>query len=774
VRILRRYILGEVLSHALIGMALFTFVVFMRDLGRIMELVVRNSAPALSVAEIFLFTLPAALTVTIPMGALVGILLGLSRLAADSEVTAMRASGLGTWTFVRIVAVFAVAAWLLASVNNLWLAPKAAAGLVDLQGRLKASQASYEVQPRVFYEDFKNYVLYVQDTTAAGGVAVWKGIFLADVSTPGAPTITMARAGIVQQQSATELRLHLEDGSKHEVQAKTPEQYAISQFQSSDIPIILPSATQAPRETVSTGELSTAELWRLGNNSPPGQARWYLIEFHRRLGYPAACLVLALVGIPLGLSAKKGGKSSGFVITIVLVFLYYFASLAGVALARQGKVGPAAGVWAANVLFLIAGIVLLWRSERRPLELSWLHGLSPAALKARFWKRLELARGPGGALDRAMHRTRLFSTKFPLILDDYVLREFLVYASMVLASFLMLTLVFTFFEILKDILRNGVGIGTVSEYLLMVLPSMLYLMTPMSVLIAVLVTFGLMSRSNEITAMKATGISVYRAVVPVLVMAAVIATGLFFFDQIYLPRFNKRQETLFNRIKGRPPQTYLRPDRKVIVGAHHEFYYYEFYDADRNTFGNITVLEFDPQAFQITRRIHASDAEWDPRLQRWVFKRGWDRQFSGSAIRAYQPFEVATFSELNEPPQYFKKEVKQSSEMNYAELEKYIRDLEQSGFDVVRLRVQLQKKLAFPLITLVMAVLAIPFSLSAGRRGALTGVAVAIGLAVVYWVTAGLFEALGNVSYLPPALAAWAPDLLFGLGGGYLIFKVPT
>ena len=774
VRILPRYILREVLGHAVIGTALFTFVVFMRDLGRILELVVRNSAPGTSVAEIFLFTLPAALTVTLPIGALVGILLGLSRLAADSEVTAMRASGLGTWTFVRIVGVFALAAWALALLNNVWVAPKSAAALVNLQNRLKASQASYEVQPRVFYEDFKSYVLYVQDTASAGSVAVWKGIFLADVSTPGAPKITLARAGLVQQRSANELRLHLEDGSTHETQAKAPEQYAISQFQASDIPILLPSANQAPRESVPTAELSTAELWRLGKASPPGQARWYLIEFHRRLAYPVACLVLALVGIPLGLSAKKGGKSTGFVITIALVFLYYFASLAGVAMARQGKVGPATGVWLANALFLATGLVLLWRSERRPLELSWLHGLSPAAVRARFWQRLAAAQGEGGALDRAMRRARLFSTKFPLILDDYVLREFLIYVGMVLSAFLLLTLVFTFFEILKDILRNDVSLRTVSEYLLMVLPSMVYLMAPMSVLIAVLVTFGLMSRSNEITAMKATGISIYRAIVPVLVMAACIATGLFFFDQIYLPRFNKRQETLFNRIKGRPPQTFLRPDRTWMFGAHHNIYYYEFYDADRNRFGNITAFEFDPKTFEITRRVFAAAADWEPQLQRWVFKRGWDRQFNGAAIQAYQPFEVATFSELNEPPQYFKKEVKQSSEMNYEELGKYIGDLEQSGFDVVRLKVQLQKKLAFPLITFVMAVLAIPFSLSAGKRGALTGVAVAFGLAVVYWVTAGLFEALGNVSYLPPALAAWAPDLLFGLGGGYMIFKVPT
>ena len=105
-RILTRYILGEVISHALIGAAVFTFVLFTRDLGRILELVVRNSAPLPSVAQVFLYSVPVALTYTIPMGVLVGILIGLSRLAADSEITAMRASGLGVWTFLRVISIF--------------------------------------------------------------------------------------------------------------------------------------------------------------------------------------------------------------------------------------------------------------------------------------------------------------------------------------------------------------------------------------------------------------------------------------------------------------------------------------------------------------------------------------------------------------------------------------------------------------------------------------------------------------------------------------------
>jgi len=231
---------------------------------------------------------------------------------------------------------------------------------------------------------------------------------------------------------------------------------------------------------------------------------------------------------------------------------------------------------------------------------------------------------------------------------------------------------------------------------------------------------------------------------------------------------------LRNQIKGKPAQTYLRPDRKWIFGQHSNIYYYQFFDADRDQFANISVFQFDPKSFAITHRVYAERAHWSDVTQRWIFEQGWQRDLRGEAIENYQPFDVTAFPSFNEPPPYFKKEVKQSSEMSYEELRAYIRDLQQSGFDVVRLRVQMQRKFAFPLVTAVMAVLAIPFSLSAGKRGAITGVAVAVGIAVVYETISRLFEAMGNLSQLPPALAAWSPDLIFALVGGYLILKVPT
>ena len=770
-RILSRYILGEVLSHTLIGLALFTFVLFMRDLGHILEMVVRDSASLKHVIELVLFTLPNVLTVTIPMAALVGILLGLSRLAADSEITAMRACGMGVFQFVRIIAVIAVTAWGLSLANSLYFAPRATTALLQLEKNIRDAQASFSVQPRVFYEDLHNSVLYVQDVQTARGVSVWRNVFLADTTNPLAPKITTAERATVINGGSHSLSMRLRNGQTHELAANDPSAYNLSTFAETDLPVQLSGqdSVRLGRSDTPVLAMSNRELLAAAH-TPIG--RWYQIEFEKRLAYPVACLVLPLIGIPLGLISRRGGKSSGFVLTILLVFLYYFFSSTGVALARQGKVSVFAGVWAANMIFAAFGILLLRQMSRGALHLPG--GFLLEQLRASF------ASKPTTSAGLPALRPRNQANGFPLILDDYVLREFLTSFVLVEVSFVLLSLIFSFFELLGDIIRNHAAIATVLEYLLNLTPSMVYTITPLSVLIAVLVTLGLFQRSNELTAMKATGISLYRVIVPIFLIAAALAVALFSFDQLYLPTANRRQEALRSIIKGRPPRTFLRPDRQWIFGEKKEgapesIFDYEFFDPNKNQFANLTVFEFEPGSFHLARRIFATSVHWEPQLHAWVFENGWVRSFSGGTVSDYSTFDARTFPQIEETPQYFKKENTPASEMSFGQLARYIHDLGQSGFDTMPLRVQLDKKLAYPLVTLVMAILAVPFALTAaGKRGSLTGVAVAIGIAIAYWVIAGLFEAMGNVNTLPAMLAAWSPDLLFGLAGGYLLLRTPT
>jgi LPS export ABC transporter permease LptG/LPS export ABC transporter permease LptF len=781
VRILTRYILGEILSHTLIGCALFTFILFMRDLPHILEMVVRNSSTFSNVMEIFLFTLPNTFRVTIPMAVLVGVLLGFSRLAADSEIIAMRASGLGIGYFVRVASIVAIGGTLLGLGNSLYVAPRANQAILEMEQSLATSQASYEIQPHVFYEEFRNFVLYVQDVIPGTGAANWRQVFMADVTDPATPQITTAASATVVNDSTQELLMRLRDGSRHETVAGQPQQYNISTFASTDLPLAL-----GQQSDVHLGRLDTAiyalPMKALLERTHGPDAMRFLIELHNRFAYPAACLVLMLVGVPLGVSSRRGGKSSGFVFTILLVLLYYILSYTGIGLGKQDKLSPFFAVWSANLLFAGAGIFLLWQMASGGRVLSALTGWA-----SRSPKPASAARQNGaprtGLLDRLQPRFTRNSSRgvFPRILDEYVVREFLNTFCLVLAGFVMLMLVFTFFELVSDILRNHIPLSMVGDYLINLTPSMLYQIAPLAVLIAVLVTFGVLNRNSELIAMKATGISLYRLVVPIVSIAAILSVSLFLFDEFYLPQANRKQEALRNTIKGKPPQTVLHPEHNWIFGQPRpgepgRIFYYQFYDPDQNEFANLSVFEFDPSTFALSRRIFGARAIWDPGTGSWRFLNGWQRDIKGANVieNSYREFKQTSFAEIHEEPSYFKKESLQSQEMNFGQLDRYIGDLRQSGFDTMRLRVALWHKLAYPLVAVVMAVLAIPFALSMGRRGSLTGIAVAIAVALAYWVVDGLVGGLGNVNYLPAPLAAWFSDVLFGLVGGYLLLRAPT
>jgi len=780
VRILTRYILGEILSHTLIGCALFTFILFMRELPNILNMLVRNSSTFTSVLEVVLYLMPNFFMVTVPMAVLVGVLLGLSRLAADSEIIAMRASGLGIGYFVRVAAIVAVGGTLIGLANSLYIAPRANQGILELDKAL-ASQATYEIQPRVFYEDFKNTVLYVQDVRSGTGAANWRQVFMADITDPGSPRITTAASAIVVSDSTQELLMRLRNGTEHDPVAGHPEQYDVSTFAIDDLPF-----TASQQNEGHLGRLDTAiyalPMQELIKHTHGPDSKRFQIELHKRFAYPAACLVLMLVGVPLGVTSRRGGKSSGWVFTILLVVLYYSLSLIGIALGRQDWIPTFLAVWSANILFAAGGLFLLWQMASGGQFLSTITGFAARNPKPQSSAPARAAASYPGVLLarwRARPQRKVARGAFPRILDEYVVVEFLNMFALILVGFVLLMLVFTVFDLLSDILRNHIHMAVVGDYLVNLTPLFLYQLAPLAVLIAVLVTFGVLNRNSEIIAMKATGISLYRLVVPIVSIAAILAVFLFLFDEFYLPQANKRQDALRNVIKGKPAQTVSHPEQNWIFGSPGKLepgriFYYRFFDPDRDEFANISVFEFDPATFALTRRIFAAKALWDPGTDSWRFQNGWVNDIQGDHTSNYQRFAQTSFSEIHEDPGYFKKESLQAQEMNFGQLNRYIADLRQSGFDTMKLRIALWQKLSYPLIAIVMAVLAIPFALSMGRRGSLTGIAVAIGVALAYFVVNNTFGALGNVNYLPAALAAWASDILFGLVGGYLLLRTPT
>ncbi|HVN04456.1 MAG TPA: LptF/LptG family permease [Bryobacteraceae bacterium] len=771
-RILSRYIFREILSSAVLGTALATAIIFLQGVGKLFEVLVRTSPGPSTILYLFALSLPPLLPLTIPFGTLVGILVGLGRLATDGEITAMRAAGVSSRRVVPPVMVFAFIAMLVAGAMTLRLTPLSVRLSKDAMDKLSASAVSADIEPRVFDEQFPNTILYVGDVRP-GAVVLWRNVFLADLTPPEqrtsgmrdqaeGPLITVAREAIaVPDPVHNRIQLSMRDAATHEM-GKDRKGYD-SFFPRGDQALYAAPPEPAARRPFS--EMNTRELSRYSATGPDWvEAR---IELHRRLALPFGCLVLALVGIPLGVSSRKGGKSGGYVTAVFLAFFcYYLAFITLVGLARQRALRVEVALWLPNAVFLVAGIVTVAMMEK-PGGRDFVGALKDASAAAFSRLRGKFVIEPGqGARSRTFRWPLL-----PQILDTYILTNFVFYFVVLLASFVSMTQIYNFFELLGDIVRNKIPLAKVFTYLFFLTPRLIYETLPISVLVGVLVTFGVLTKHNEVTAFKACGISLYRLAIPILVMSTVLSGGLFAFDHYYVPEANRRQDALRNEIKGRPVQTYLSPERKWIFGKGPRIYYYKYFDQAENIMGGVIVYELEPNTFQLVRQISAERAHWQPSLKTWVFENGWYREFHAQNI-PFTPFQVTTFTELNEPPNYFLKEVKQDSQMNFQELDSYIRDLQQSGFNTVKLRVQFYRKFSVPLFALIMAMISIPFSFLVGNRGAMAGIGVSIGIAVAYWGIGLLFEKVGDVNQLPPAIAAWSPDAIFSLTGLYLLLRM--
>lgn len=372
-------------------------------------------------------------------------------------------------------------------------------------------------------------------------------------------------------------------------------------------------------------------------------------------------------------------------------------------------------------------------------------------------------------------RRGVSNMRLPQLLDRLVLSDLTRFFLFILGGFSALILIITLFQLLDYITRNNIDWAIVANYLLFLLPWIVNSVAPMAALVAVMITFGILHKTSQVVALKASGQSIFRLAAPALVASILLSVFVFVNQDYILPFTNRRQNNLRYLIrKGQePPQTFYQTTNKWIFGTESRIFNYAYFTPTSNTFARLNVLDLSREPFGIKRRLYARRAWWDNSSQEWVLEKGWERRFEGDQPIAFEPFEQRRVA-LAEHPDYFKKETVGSSSMTLAELRRAITDLSRSGFDVLDLRIALQSKIAFPLTCLVMVMVGLPFSFSVGKRGALYGVAIGMGIGLAYWGLTGLFEQMGRYEMLPPMLAAWGPNLLFGAGGLYLFLTSRT
>jgi LPS export ABC transporter permease LptG/LPS export ABC transporter permease LptF len=771
-KILSRYVFREILASSFLATALATFVIFLQGIGKLFELLVR-SAKGPAVLELFVLSLPPILLLSMPFGVLVGILVGLGRLSSDNEVIAMRSAGVSSRIVVAPVLSFAFAAMMLSGAFAIWLNPLAIRAEYKILNTVAAAQLTANVEPRVFEDQFTNdnTVLYVNDVKSENGpVAVWTGVFIADLTPPAerktgvkdanpGPRVTVAsEALVVPDVKNNRLQLTLRDMGIH-----ASPYHEIAPKGATALQAEPTKQQQAkPYQEMFTNELKAFIHHTPANTQDGTDSR---LELHRRFALPVACFMLAMVGIPLGASSRKGGRSAGYIWAIFLAFFcYYLSYITLTSLARSHSLSVELASWLPNAGFAIAGIVMIARMES-PGDRDWLGSI-----------RQTIAVWISGIPDKvSIKRESVGAGGITLavfqILDSYVLSNFLFYFAVTLFCLVTMSQVYTFFELLGDVVKNHIPMSHVVTYHIYLTPDLIYKTLPIAVLVSILATFGVMTKNNEVTAFKACGISVRRLGVPVLLMSGTLSALLFAFDYSYIPQANQIQDAILNEIKGRPVQTYLHPERKWIIHDYRIFYF-KYFDPSEKLMVEPYVFELDPKSFHVVREISANRARWQQNINAWVWEQGQATNLCGVDECKVQPFTATTFAEVTETPDDFLKEVKQDKQMNYAELGTYIKELQETGFDTVKLHVQYYKKFAVPVFALIMALISVPFGFLVGNRGAMTGIGVGMAVAMTYLATGLLFDQFGNVNLLPPMVAAWAPDTVFSVAGLYLMLRM--
>jgi len=772
-RLLSRTLFREIFASAALGCILFTFVLFLESARKLFEFLVRDSGSPRLVGKLFALVLPQALPYAIPLGVLVGTLITLSRKSSDGEITAMRAAGVSGRRVAAPIMAFGFLATLVAAAASLWLTPWSIRERYAIQNQLIAGQLTAEVQARVFQEQFPNTIIYISDLPS-GTTMRWRRIFLADV-TPStehgnSPRVTLASEAIVVPDAAqNRLQLSLTNPSMYEA-GKDPSEYKVTSSPGRDeiLQAQRPSEVQPSKPVI---EMDTIPLYRLAydENEDPKRTLEARIEFHQRLALPLACMLLALTGIPLGVGSRRSGKSSAYVLTVGLAFLYFMGLITAIHFGREGILPAGLAVWMPNIAFAILGFTMLARLEA-PGDRDYIGRLTRLFRSA--------SRAPQENIPRLLDRIqpKMWFPLLPQVVDTYLFSSFIFYFLLWLLSFLLMTHVFTFFELLSDIIKNHISMGRVFTYLFFLSPRLIYRFTPISVMTAVLVVFGVLAKNNEVTAFKACGVSVYRLAVPILVGGLLLSGGLFAFDHYWVPEADRIQDAIRAEIKGRPPQTFLNPLRTWFYGQEDRIYYYKYFDQNQQVMSGVNVFEIEPKTFRLKKHIWAERARWEPALSAWVFQNGWSREMKGMESGAVVDFTggIRVFPELKEMPDYFVKEKKQTPQMNFQELRAYIDELQQSGFETVPLQVQLYKKFSVPLFAFILALVAAPFAFQAGTRGAMAGVGLSFAIYIAYWSVDQVFEQLGNLSELPPQVAAWSPDVVFSLVGLYFVFRMRT
>ncbi len=753
-------------------MGVFTFFLVIDRIYQLTDLVITKNVPFALVMPLLLYMLPAFLALTLPMATLVAVLLVCGRLAGDLEVAALKASGVSPLRLFRPFLAVGIVATLLIAWLTLMVGPWSSGAFQRQLFRILQSRASTGIKERTFSATFNQFVIYV-DEVSPSQVRL-KGLLVSDERNPEQSRIIVAREGRLLSDEATRrITLRFLDGSISESDVGDRRRFRQTYFSLYDMslpvdsPLTAASREEKPEKQLLLRQLiSEADrLYREGQIATP-----YYVELHKRFALPVAALVFTLVGFPLGIRSHRGGRAVALGLSFGIVVSYYilYTSMEGIAL--RGRLPAGIAVWIPNAILALVGAAML-RAAVAGVSTAWLDAFW------RLWAKIgERRSGRVAKPLEERRRRRLGRLTGPrestFIMDRYLIRQYLIYLGIGTVIGAVLIGVVDLLQTLDRFLRVKPPFTTILEHFVYRLPGELYKGLPMIVLIATVFLFLSLTRQRELDAFKAAGISLYRASLPILLVAGAISVLAVAFQEIVLPDINTKSEEVDRvKIRGQLPRHLQRQTQIWYRSSDTRFFRMALLDPAGKSMEGLTVLDIS-RDFRLEERLDARAAQWS--AEGWqvtdgVFRRAGPQnrvtsEMFDSRLLA-MPEHIDDFIQLQNAP----------DTMSFLELRAYVARLRDGGHRVTRYLVQLYSKLSFPLVHVIMALVAIPFALVSPRSGGRAmGIGVAIVIAVGYWVVHSVALAFAQADLLPAALAAWTANIVFAGIGSALFLSART
>lgn len=772
-----RYLIGAILPYFVFSWLLLSVILFVQQAARFADIFFSANIPSNLVWQLTLALVPNVIAFTCPMAVLVGVIIGLSKMQSDSELVAIRASGVGNLQITIPVLILGAFLSIFAFVINLYGVPLAARIVRQVAIQTAIYKLESPIEPGVFNTEIAGYTIYVKDGDVTNGQ--WKNIFVhnEDEKTGTVRLITSRNGRIDSSGELSELVL---ENAVATTFNKSPGQQKFVSENIGDVRFAIKTRRGELIQRLSAAditpeELGLAQLSEYANSKDGAERTEAQILWQRRIVLSITPLIFCLLGTALILRFSRGGKGFGVVAALACLIAYYLLAFLGEQLARTAKISVFEG---SLIPIVISFFVILWFNFSAKLRIADRIGNRIREMLAG----IDLHRFRRG-------RASVFVDITTGIRDFDLIVSLLKYYVLTLTFLAAVFIIFTAFELWKFAGTIDGGIVLLLRYLFYLIPFIYIQLAPSAAMIATLATYVIKSRQNEIITWTSAGQSVYRLLLPCLLLMILLGALNWQVQELVAPKANQRQDELRSQIRSRG--TLTNKSGRFWVANDRRIYSFELdtssggINGDNNVASDnakrfdpacpavcavrdLTIYEFDDSGGNLQTLYRGERAVWKEDAIRFVGPAEKtilsDRGVSTTELSGGEVIEEANpFAEMRNKPSHL--DIGETrAQLNSSEAE-----VEKRSFAIA-----LEKKYATLVLPFVIALFTAPFALSLSRKGKVTTVGYAVGLWLLFVGITSAFEQFGSNGGLPASFAVWAPLILFSMLGIYLMSRVKT